>query len=209
MRLTIRNPLTWAALGLLSIGVMLSTARSGPNDPPKDPKDKPDAKQPAQPGDGEVLISNMRVQDFPGGKYFYTATKLTIPQIGEFAGNAIPALITTIRENRINVAGPEVFVYQGMSEDMTKEFDLEIGFMVDAGTKEVGDYKVRDLAPFHCATVIYSGPVTDVGKAYQEIFTQIFAAGMRPTGEVREMYLYWESPESPNNIEVIMVGVAK
>ena len=164
--------------------------------------------QPAGVADpGELIVTKLRVQDLPAITYFYIPTETTLERIGETVQEIMPKMLSTIQENRVNITGPGEFVYHGVTQDPTKPFQLEIGFPVAEGTKEAGDCKVRKLEAFHCASVIYSGPVAQVGQAYQQLFTELFAAGMQPTGETREMYLYWESPESANNIELIMAGV--
>ena len=149
----------------------------------------------------------MRVQDYKAETYFYTSTETTINQIHGVVSDTLPKMFAAIKENNVDVTGPMIFVYHGATQDRDKPFQLEIGFMVAAGAKEAGDFKVRELAAFHCASVIYSGPIAQVGLAYQGLFTELFGAGLQPNGETREMYLYWEAPDSPNNVQIIMAGV--
>jgi hypothetical protein len=35
----------------------------------------------------------------------------------------------------------------------------------------------------------------------------IAAAGLKPSGDMREMYLYWEGPESANNVIQVQMEV--
>jgi effector-binding domain-containing protein len=90
---------------------------------------------------------------------------------------------------------------------MDKPFELQIGFPVADGAKPEGEIKVRTLEDYRCATVLYSGSMRDIAQAYQRIFTQLPEAGLEYAGNSREMHLYWEGPESPNNIVLIQVGV--
>ncbi|MBC8107831.1 MAG: GyrI-like domain-containing protein [Anaerolineae bacterium] len=200
---------TVAAVLLAALTISFAVAQN-----PKDKQD-PAAATPAPapaaaavaPANDEPIVTKMRVQDYKETPYFYSSTETTLNQIGQVVPETLPKLFAAIKENNVEVTGPMIFVYHGATQDRDKPFKLEIGFTVAPGAKEAGDFKVRDLEPFHCASVIYSGPITQVGVAYQGLFTELFGAGLQPTGETREMYLYWESPESPNNVQVIMAGV--
>ena len=161
----------------------------------------------APPDDNDMLISKMRLQDIKGCTYFFAATETTIPQLHTVIPSTMESLETATKEHQIEISGAPLLIYHGITQDMAKPFELEIGFPVKEGSKAAGDFKVREVPTFHCATVIYSGPVQRVGEAYQQLFMELMQAGMQPTGETREMYLYWEAPESPNNIELIMAGV--
>jgi effector-binding domain-containing protein len=195
---------------LLALTLTMSFALGQKNqkDPAAAEKPAPAAAAtPAAPGDQEPIVTKMRVQDYKAQTYFYTSTETTLNQISNVAMESIPKLVAAMRENNVDVVGPMTFVYHGVTQDRDKPFQLEIGFAVSPGTKEAGDFKVRELAAFHCASVIYSGPIMQIAMAYQGLFTELFGAGLQPTDETREMYLYWEAPDSPNNVQVIMAGV--
>jgi len=150
----------------------------------------------------------MRLQDVKGCTFFYSATETTIPQLSNVIPPMMEGMYSAMKENQISPANAPVFVYQGITQDPSKPFQLEVGMPVQPdGAKAVGDFKVRELPTFHCATVIFSGPLARIPQAYQQLFGELFQAGLQPTGETREMFLYWEGPESPNNIELIMAGV--
>jgi effector-binding domain-containing protein len=197
-----------ATLGLAALSLTIAVAQ--------DKKDQRDpaagaqaAQQPAAAAaqDQEPIITKMRVQDYKPVKYFYVETETTIAQMGATVPEQLPKIFAGIMEHSIQVNGPMIFVYHGVTQDREKPFKLEIGFPCGGDPKEAGDYKVRELAEYHCASVIYSGPIAQVGTAYQSLFTELFGASLQPEGETREMYLSWESPESHNNVQVIMQGV--
>jgi effector-binding domain-containing protein len=169
-----------------------------PNDPPNDPPDLP-----------EFVMTELRVQDFPAVTYLYTQQETTIGELG----NVIPGMLQKLEEaidgGEVKVAGAPLFIYEGTTGDMDKPFQLLVGFPVAEGTKPQADLQVKQLEPYHCATIIYSGSMQNVGQAYQKVFTDIFAAGLKPTGGSREMHMYFESLESPNNIFQIQVAVQK
>ena len=45
------------------------------------------------------------------------------------------------------------------------------------------------------------------GQAYQKLIPALSAAGHKPTGEEREMCLYWEGVESSNNVFLMQIGI--
>ena len=58
-----------------------------------------------------------------------------------------------------------------------------------------------------CATILYVGPATHIGDAWQALYRSVRDEGLTPTDEERELYLYWEGVESPNNIVQVQLGI--
>ena len=90
---------------------------------------------------------------------------------------------------------------------MSKPFTLQVGMPARPGVKAGGDLKARKLEPLRCASIVFVGTVDDIPKSYEQLFKDVSAAGLTPTGENREVYAYWEGPESVNNVVVIQIGV--
>lgn len=168
---------------------------------------EPAAKEGQKPP-AEYLIGEMHVQTLPeatlvtGGK-----VKTTFETLMEPVGKMIPLLSQAIDEGKIRPAGPLMFIYTGLGQDMTKPFDLEIGWCAWDKAKDVGELKVRKLAAFKCATMLYTGPVTKIGKVFEKLMPAVAVANLTPTGETREAYLYWEGPGSANNVIQVQVGI--
>ncbi len=106
-----------------------------------------------------------------------------------------------------------MLVYQGGAPfHQDKPFKMEIGIIVTDDTKlpdGVGgdDVKLRKTEPFKCATILYTGPVDQQGRAYQKLIPALTAAGHKSTGEEREMCLYWEGVDSSNNVFMMQIGI--
>ena len=43
--------------------------------------------------------------------------------------------------------------------------------------------------------------------AYEKLMPAVFAAKLTPVGESREVYLYFEGVDSPNNVVQLQIGV--
>jgi effector-binding domain-containing protein len=196
-------------LAFLTCAVAICLARQQPPDK-RDPAAGAGAAgaAPAQAGDfPDFVISEMRVQEFPERTYLYVQHETTLAEIGPVVQQSFEQLMEPIMSGEVQVLGAPIFVYKGATGEMNKPFELQIGWPVADNTKEVGDLKVRKLEKYRCATVLYSGSMQNIAQAYMKIMPELMQAGLQPSGDSREMHLYHETPDSPNNIVLIMVGV--
>jgi effector-binding domain-containing protein len=100
------------------------------------------------------------------------------------------------------------YYYGAPHQNPEKGFKMETGWFVPEGTEALGDFKVREVPKFKCATMLYVGPANHrIGEAWQKLYDAIRARGLTSTDEERELYLYWEGPDSANNIVQVQVGV--
>jgi len=155
----------------------------------------------------DYLIGQMHVQTLPETTYLYGSAKTTLAELSKAVNTIMPALMEGLAGGKFIQKGPAVFVYQGVMGDQQAPFDLEVGFPVPDGAKGFDGFKTRKLKAFRCATILVTGSTAHFGEAYQKLFAGIGQAGHRPTGETREAYLYWEGPESPNNVTQIQAGI--
>lgn len=162
------------------------------------------ADPPAKADDG-FSLGEVRVITFPAVHYISGSAQTTFDKMMEVIGKYIPMLSKGIDDGTIRPAGCGLFVYKGITEDMSKPFTLDVGWIVSDKTKDQGDLKVRKLEPFKCATLLFTGPVSNISKAYEKLMPAVDPA--KRTGESRELYLYWEGPDSPNNIIQIQLGM--
>ncbi|HPD16087.1 MAG TPA: GyrI-like domain-containing protein [Planctomycetota bacterium] len=166
----------------------------------EEPKKPPEAKP-------EFVIGEMRIQTFPARTYLYAERETTIAKVGQTFAEVVPPLVKVAEAGQARITGPLVSVAVGATGEPDAPFKLFVGFLVADDTKPVGGFQVKKLAEFRCATVLYSGPSAKTSQAYGRLFEALTAAGHVPTGETREYNLYWESPESPNNVMLIQAGV--
>ncbi len=158
-------------------------------------------------GADDFVVSKMRVQTLKEHPYFYKSVKTTLATMGPTIQQTMDALVPALKARHVQISGPPTFVYKGAGMDHNAPFELEMGFQVEPGTEAFGDYKVKQLDALTSATVIYSGPIPSIGAAYQQVYPDLFATGLVPSGERRETYLMWEGPESVNNVVLIQIGV--
>jgi effector-binding domain-containing protein len=153
----------------------------------------------------DVQMSEVAQRTLAPKTILYREVETSLSEMGTTVGPILEELNRLVKEKKVTYAGCGVFVYFGASSDPTKKFKLQVSFAVADDTKPMGDFKVRRLEPFKCLTVLYGGPLASIARAYEKVFGNL--GGNTPTGETREYYLDWESVESPNNVELVAVGI--
>lgn len=154
----------------------------------------------------EFVVSDMRVQTIPGFEYEFQSSRTTLQKLSVNASQIISDLQAAVSLGKIHPIGPLVFTYREMT-DLSQPFNLDIGFIVPVGTKEFPSFKLHKTEAFKCAVVLFSGSLEHLSDAYGKVMADLGRAGLRPTGTTREFYLYWEGPQSPNNVVQIQVGI--
>jgi effector-binding domain-containing protein len=157
-----------------------------------------------------ISIGQMRIQTIPAMPYLSMPAETTFEKIAEPVKTGFDRIFGAAYEAKLFIVRPTMLVYQGNPHfHPTEPFKMEIGVIVaeDAKVDAAADIKIRKTEPFKCATILYTGPVNEQGQAYQKLIPAMTAAGLKPTGEEREMCLYWEGPDSSSNIFMMMVGI--
>ena len=178
-------------------------------DPPKgkaDAEDRAKAQVPATAPAfhlSEVIVKNVKARP----DYLYVEAKTTIAKMSDTVKAHFEPLIDKMSKSQIMPRGGPVFVYADLTQDVDKEFTVRMGMPVEKGVKAPEGCKLAQLDGYKCASVYYTGSLQDIGKGYAKLYTDLFAQRLKPTGESREVVLYWEGPESENNVIEIQAAV--
>lgn len=156
----------------------------------------------------EPSIGRMHIQTFAPMEYCYgsieTDFKGMVQPLGKFLGDIGKAA----EEGKVKIRGPVMHVYYDSPHlKPDQRFKMETGFKVLEGAKPGGNLKIRKTPRFKGATMLYVGPGKRIGDAWQKLAAAVAEARLTPTGEERELYLYWESDDSPNNVVQVQMGV--
>ena len=157
-----------------------------------------------------VTVGEMRVQTIPALTYLYFPIETSFEKMGEPVVDGFNKVFRAAADSKLLIARPTIITYEGgphVNFDKAKLFKAQVGIVVADNTQAAGEAKVRKTEPFKCATILYTGTVNDQGKAYEKLIPAMKAAGLVPTGEEREMCLYWEGVDSSNNVFFMQVGV--
>lgn len=166
-------------------------------------KELPGDEKSASPQIGTLLI-----QSIPARHYLSANIETDFEGMGKPVVEALTLMDELSKEQKVGLRGPVVHFYHGAPHQRPNvRFRMETGFLVSEGTKGFEKLTVRELPPFKCASVLYVGPGNHIGDAWQALYRSLRAKGLTPTDEERELYLYWESGESPNNVVQVQVGV--
>jgi len=153
----------------------------------------------------EVQLSDVAVRTMGAQTILYREIETSLSELGQSVGPILDQLEQLVKDKKVVYSGSTIFLYQGATQDPNKKFKLQVSFAVLEGTEAQGDFKVRRLEPFKCATVLYGGPISSIPKAYEKVFGGL--GGATPTGETREYYFHFEGVESPNNVQLVAVGL--
>ena len=157
-----------------------------------------------------VTVGEMRIQTVPALTYLYVPVDETsFDKMGDPIKEGFDKIFAAASEAKLLIARPTLLVYPKANPHFhpDKSFKLEIGIVVGDDTQAVGECKERKTEPFKCATILYTGPVDQQGRAYEKLIPALKAAGHTPTGEEREMCLYWEGLDSQNNVFFMQIGI--
>lgn len=166
-------------------------------------KDSAQSRGPLQPTIGKLVI-----QTIPAKQYLQGGFETDFEAMGEPVVKTLTDLINDAKENKVVLTSPVIHYYYGAPHrDPRKRFKMETGFFVSEETTNIGVLKTRELAPFKCATILYNGPASQIGNAWQALYRSVRNERLTPTDEERELYLYWEGAESPNNVVQVQVGI--
>ena len=158
-------------------------------------------------GADPALHTEVRVKETAPRSYLCLKKELKIAEMGEFAVEAITQLVEKATELKLGQGGPVMFTYFNFMGDPNQTFTAEVGLPVyktEIG-KVTGPY-VRKTEKFKCASAIFQGPLSKIGEAWQSFVGTAMTKG-EPTGESRELYLYFETRDSPNNIVELQMGL--
>jgi effector-binding domain-containing protein len=161
------------------------------------------AGQEAPPVIGQMIVQTIPARHFVFGGIETDFQRMVTPVVQTLTDLAARGV-----EQKVGLRGPVVHYFYGAPHRMPDQpFKMETGHFVPAGTPAVGEFPVRELPEFKCATLLYVGRGAQIGDAWQALYRAVRAAGLTPTEEERELYLYFEGTDSPNNVVQVQVGV--
>ena len=152
-------------------------------------------------------LTEVRVKETAERQYLCAKKELKLAEIHEFAITTIRQLMEKATELKLMQGGPIQFTYFNFRGDPEQKFALEIGVPIFAKeAASTGEFYVRKVPKFKCAAAVFQGSLSQMGEAWQKFVPAAMTKG-EPTEESRELYLYWEGHDSPNNIIELEMGL--
>ena len=149
----------------------------------------------------------MKVKTVKPAKVFYHSEVTTVKEIHDVAMREIKNLYKDAEKIGLKEVAPMQFVYYGCDDKLDTKFTLEIAMVVDDEKFYDGKYKFKDLEGFKCVSTVHNGDINKIGETYEKFMPEVFRSGQQTNDQSREVYHKWVSPESPENITEIQIGV--
>ena len=154
-----------------------------------------------------ALLTEVRIKETAERQYLCAKKELKIAEMAEFAPATVKALVDKATELKLGQSGPIVIIYFNFQGDPEQKFTVEIGVPIGAKDAAVtGEFYVRKVPKFKCAAAIFQGSMSQRGEAWKK-FPEIAMSKGEFTGESRELFLYWEGHDSPNNVIELQMGL--
>lgn len=135
---------------------------------------------------------------------------LTIQEIGEYGERLCSNMVEEIEKYKLGINGPWIFVSYGRDGNYDTRFRHEYCIPIDNTENYNGTFQIKTFQEMECAFMTYQGDLSEEnfgGKGYGPLVDSIIKSGRNLTGESREVYHKWISPESQNNIIEIQFGI--
>ena len=139
--------------------------------------------------------------------YFYLEGKTNLKNLMEFAAPTVDLTYAEAARLQLEKTGPIEFVYLGASSDMEKEFTLQIGFPTKDPKPTERGFQFRQSSDFKCLKFTYKGALKGIANEYEKIYEYLWNNSIKHTDEIREIYHFFEYPDSPNNVTEIQIGL--
>ncbi len=138
-------------------------------------------------------------------KVYYKTVKTNLRNIQKYVGALPSEIMEKATHLELNICGPQIWRYIGSDGNPETEFTLQVGLPVDGNTDKVEG--IGEFEPFKCVTFIHEGSWADFGKAYQRIIGEVMVAGLKMSGETREIYHQVDFENETNNVTEIQIGI--
>jgi len=152
-------------------------------------------------------LTEVRVKETAERQYLCAKKELKLAEMHEFAPATLQQLMEKATELKLMQGGPVLFTYFNFRGDPDQKFTLEIGVPIFANEgASTGAFYVRKVPKFKCAAAVFQGSLSQIGETWHKFVASAMTKG-EPMDESRELYLYWEGHDSPNNIIELELGL--
>lgn len=158
--------------------------------------------------DSAPVVGEVSVQSLKGYTYAYVSTQTTLNNLLPAIDALMHQLDQVLDAGKLRQQGPVIFTYHGATGERNKTFTLDVGLVVKDGTAKPDGIQIMTVPPLHCATLLYTGGISGLGAAYGKLYAEIGRRSLEATDVSREVYLYWEDRQSPNNILQLQADLA-
>lgn len=110
-------------------------------------------------------------------------------------------------ELKLEVTGPQIWVYEGADGNPDKPIKLTISVPVAKVSGDPGKFSFTELPEFNCISEIHLGPWDKLGETYHKLMPAIAQQGLTYTGMTREIYKVVDFEHQENCVTEIQIEV--
>lgn len=123
------------------------------------------------------------------------------------AGNLPAEIMEKASSLNLQLAGPQIWIYNGCYGEMDKPFELTIAQPVTEEKGYPGKFQFGKLAEMKACSTVHKGAWNKIGETYCSLMADLEKEGLRFTGYSREVYHLCDFENQENNITEILVEV--
>jgi effector-binding domain-containing protein len=122
-------------------------------------------------------------------------------------GNLPDELVAKATELQLEIAGPQIWVYEGSDGNPNTKFELTIAIPVSKTFGDPGKFRFAEFPEFKCISEIHKGAYAKLGETYQKLMPAIMQQGLSFTGTTREIYKVADFENQENCITEIQIQI--
>jgi hypothetical protein len=122
-------------------------------------------------------------------------------------GNLPNKLIEKATELKLEIAGPQIWVYDATDGSPATPFELTISLPVNKPNGDAGKFRFAEFPEFNCISEIHKGPWAKLGETYQKLMHSILQPGQSCRVICREVYHICDFENQENCVTEIQVEV--
>jgi len=110
-------------------------------------------------------------------------------------------------ELKLEITGPQIWVYDGSDGNPNTKFELTIAIPVSKPIGDPGKFRFVEFPEFKCVSEIHKGAWARLGETYQKLMPVLMQQGLSYTGISREVYKVCDFEKPENCITEIQIEV--
>jgi effector-binding domain-containing protein len=122
-------------------------------------------------------------------------------------GNLPNELMAKATELKLEIIGPQIWVYEGSDGNPNTKMEVTIAVPVSKFSGDPGKFRFAEFPEFKCVSVIHKGPYAKLGETYMKLMPAIMSEGLSYTGTSREIYKVCDFENQDNCITEIQIEV--
>lgn len=132
------------------------------------------------------MAPDIVIKQFPVQSVLLVSKHVKMADVAAGMGDGFAQLMHHATATGAHVVGPPFSLYPEMPGE---EFTFLVGMPVAPGAVAADGVQLEELPAVEGAALLYTGPYTEMGPAWQRVLDWVHRSGRQPGGPMREVYL--------------------